>query len=48
MALSYTRCSTIMGRTSIPVNSINDYECTGREKLPLYGDGLNVRDWLHS
>ncbi len=38
-----------MGRINIPekINSVNGYECARRKKLPLYGDGLNVRDWLH-
>jgi len=44
-----TRCSNNYGPYQFPekliplmiVNAMND------EKLPVYGDGLNVRDWIH-
>lgn len=48
MPINITRCSNNYGPYQFPEKliplMINN--CLHHEKLPLYGDGLNVRDWL--
>lgn len=49
LPINITRCSNNYGPYQFPekliplmiINALND------KKLPIYGDGLNVRDWLH-
>lgn len=49
LPVNITRCSNNYGPYQFPekliplmiINALND------KKLPVYGDGLNVRDWLH-
>lgn len=49
MPVAVTRCSNNYGPLQFPekliplmiINSLND------KKLPVYGDGLNVRDWIY-
>jgi dTDP-glucose 4,6-dehydratase len=47
--LSITRCSNNFGKYQYPEKVIPLFITnliTGK-KVPLYGDGLNIRDWLH-
>ena len=49
LPVNITRCSNNYGPFHFPekliplmiINALND------KQLPVYGDGLNVRDWLH-
>ena len=43
------KAPTTSDRTSIPEKLIpcSSPTCFEGKKVPLYGDGLNVRDWLH-
>jgi dTDP-glucose 4,6-dehydratase len=49
LPVNITRCSNNYGRFQFPekliplmiIHAVND------KSLPLYGDGLNIRDWLH-
>ena len=49
MPVSITRCSNNYGPYHFPEKLIPlmMIRATQGEKLPVYGDGLNVRDWLH-
>ncbi len=48
MDVLITRCSNNYGPYQLPGKVIPCSSPTdGRKKVPLYGDGLNVRDWLH-
>jgi dTDP-glucose 4,6-dehydratase len=44
-----TRCSNNYGPRQFPEKVIPLFvtNLSDGEKVPLYGDGLNVRDWLH-
>ncbi|MDY6786834.1 MAG: dTDP-glucose 4,6-dehydratase [candidate division WOR-3 bacterium] len=44
-----TRCSNNYGPYQFPEKFIPlvIYKAVNGEKIPLYGDGLNVRDWIH-
>ena len=49
MPVTVTRCSNNFGPHQYPEKVIPLFVTNlldGR-KVPLYGDGLNVRDWLH-
>ena len=47
--VSITRCSNNYGPYQFPEKVIPLFvtNLIDGEKVPLYGDGLNVRDWLH-
>lgn len=49
MPINITRCSNNYGPYQFPEKliplSINN--CLNKKALPIYGDGLNVRDWLY-
>jgi dTDP-glucose 4,6-dehydratase len=47
--VSITRCSNNYGPHQFPEKVIPLFvtNLIDRKKVPLYGDGLNVRDWLH-
>jgi dTDP-glucose 4,6-dehydratase len=44
-----TRCSNNYGPYQFPEKLIplTILKCLRREKIPIYGDGLNIRDWLY-
>ncbi len=44
-----TRCSNNYGPYQFPEKLIPliIYNCINKQKLPIYGDGLNIRDWLY-
>jgi dTDP-glucose 4,6-dehydratase len=44
-----TRCSNNYGRNQFPEKIIPLFitNLVDGQKVPVYGDGLNVRDWLH-
>jgi dTDP-glucose 4,6-dehydratase len=44
-----TRCSNNYGPYQFPEKLIplTILKCLNREKIPVYGDGLNIRDWLY-
>ena len=48
MPVVITRCSNNYGPNQYPEKLIPliILKCLKKEKLPIYGDGLNVRDWL--
>jgi dTDP-glucose 4,6-dehydratase len=49
LAVMVTRCSNNYGPRQFPEKVIPLFvtNLADRRKVPLYGDGLNVRDWLH-
>jgi dTDP-glucose 4,6-dehydratase len=49
MDVIVTRCSNNYGPYQFPEKLIPliIYKALKNEKLPVYGDGLNVRDWIH-
>jgi dTDP-glucose 4,6-dehydratase len=49
LATSLTNCSNNYGPFQYPEKLIPLFlrNCLVGEKLPIYGDGMNVRDWLH-
>ena len=49
MPINITRCSNNYGPYQFPekANSISYKQLSKQESLPVYGDGLNVRDWLY-
>lgn len=49
MDVVVTRCSNNFGRYQFPEKVIPLFvtNLLEEEKVPLYGDGLNVRDWVH-
>lgn len=49
MDIRVTRCSNNYGRNQYPEKIIPLFvtNLIDRKKVPLYGSGLNVRDWLH-
>jgi len=49
MPVLNTRCSNNYGPYHFPEKliSLMIHNIMGRKPLPVYGDGLNVRDWLH-
>jgi len=49
LPINISRCSNNYGpyqfpEKLIPLTIIN---CLNRKKIPIYGDGLNIRDWIH-
>ena len=36
----------VLGEITREVNPVTIYNTLNNKKIPLYGDGLNVRDWL--
>ena len=44
-----TRCTNNFGPFQFPEKLIplTINKCLGKKKIPIYGDGLNVRDWLY-
>jgi dTDP-glucose 4,6-dehydratase len=44
-----TRCSNNYGPYQFPEKLIPLFICNllGNEQVPVYGDGLNIRDWIH-
>jgi dTDP-glucose 4,6-dehydratase len=49
LPINITRCSNNYGPYQFPEKLIPlmIYNCIKNESLPVYGDGLQVRDWLH-
>jgi dTDP-glucose 4,6-dehydratase len=49
MPVNITRCSNNYGPYHFPEKLIPliIHNCLNHEKIPVYGDGLNVRDWLY-
>jgi len=49
MPINITRCSNNYGPYQFPEKLIPllIYNCLQNKKLPVYGDGLQVRDWLY-
>jgi len=49
LPINITRCSNNYGPYQFPEKLIplTIYNCLSCKNIPLYGDGLNVRDWLH-
>jgi len=49
MPVNITRCTNNYGPFQFPEKLIPLFinNCMNMEKLPLYGDGLNIRDWLY-
>jgi dTDP-glucose 4,6-dehydratase len=49
MDIRVTRCSNNYGRNQFPEKIIPLFitNLVDGQKVPVYGDGLNVRDWLH-
>lgn len=49
MPVNITRCSNNYGPYQFPEKLIPlmIYNCINNKKLPVYGDGLQIRDWLH-
>ena len=49
MDIRVTRCSNNYGRNQFPEKVIPLFitNLVDGQKVPVYGDGLNVRDWLH-
>ena len=44
-----TNCSNNYGPYQFPEKLIPLFllNCAARQPLPIYGDGMNIRDWLH-
>jgi dTDP-glucose 4,6-dehydratase len=49
LPINITRCSNNYGPYQFPEKLIplTILKCLKGEKIPVYGDGLNVRDWIH-
>ena len=49
LPINITRCSNNYGPYQFPEKLVplTIYNCLSSKYIPLYGDGLNVRDWLH-
>jgi dTDP-glucose 4,6-dehydratase len=49
LPINITRCSNNYGPYQFPEKLIplTITNCLNRKKIPIYGDGLNVRDWIH-
>lgn len=49
MPVNITRCSNNYGPYQFPEKLIPliIYNCLNKRSLPVYGDGLNIRDWLY-
>jgi len=49
LPINITRCSNNYGPYQFPEKLIplTILNCLKRKKIPVYGDGLNVRDWIH-
>jgi dTDP-glucose 4,6-dehydratase len=49
MPINITRCSNNYGPYQFPEKLIPliIYNCLNKKPLPVYGDGLNIRDWLY-
>jgi dTDP-glucose 4,6-dehydratase len=49
LPINITRCSNNYGPYQFPEKLIplTILNCLNKKKIPLYGDGLNVRDWIH-
>jgi dTDP-glucose 4,6-dehydratase len=49
MPMNITRCSNNYGPFQFPEKLIPLIinNCLGKKPLPIYGDGLNIRDWLY-
>ena len=49
LPINITRCSNNYGPYQFPEKLIplTILNCLNGEKIPVYGDGLNVRDWIH-
>jgi len=49
LPLNITRCSNNYGPYQFPEKLIplTILNCLEEKKIPVYGDGLNVRDWIH-
>jgi dTDP-glucose 4,6-dehydratase len=49
MPINITRCSNNYGPYQFPEKLIPLIinNCTNKKPLPIYGDGLNIRDWLY-
>jgi dTDP-glucose 4,6-dehydratase len=49
LKINITRCSNNYGPNQFPEKLIplTITNCLNRRKIPIYGDGLNIRDWIH-
>lgn len=49
LPVNITRCSNNYGRYQFPEKLIplTILKCLQGEKIPIYGDGKNIRDWIH-
>lgn len=49
MPINITRCSNNYGPYQLPEKFIPLVinNCLNKKAIPIYGDGLNIRDWLH-
>jgi dTDP-glucose 4,6-dehydratase len=49
LPINITRCSNNYGPYQFPEKLIplTILNCLNGKKIPLYGDGLNIRDWIH-
>jgi dTDP-glucose 4,6-dehydratase len=49
LPINITRCSNNYGPYQFPEKLIplTILNCLSEKKIPVYGDGLNVRDWIH-
>ena len=49
MPINITRCSNNYGPYQFPEKLIPLIinNCLNKKLLPVYGDGLNIRDWLY-
>jgi dTDP-glucose 4,6-dehydratase len=49
MPINITRCSNNYGQYQFPEKLIPLIinNCLNKKPLPVYGDGMNIRDWLH-
>jgi len=49
LPINITRCSNNYGPYQFPEKLIplTILNCLNEKKIPVYGDGLNVRDWIH-
>ena len=49
LPINITRCSNNYGPYQFPEKLIplTITNCLNRKKIPIYGDGLNIRDWIH-
>jgi dTDP-glucose 4,6-dehydratase len=49
LPINITRCSNNYGPYQFPEKLIplTIFNCLNGKKIPVYGDGLNIRDWIH-